>query len=328
MARRSEDRRVTVLMAVYNGGEHLPAAVGSILTQTFNDFELLVVDDGSTDGSSEFLRRLDDRRVRVIRQENQGLVAALNRGLAETRTELVARMDADDVSAPTRLERQVRFLDENPRVAAVGCCYEVIDESGRVQDVVHVAAEPGYLHRRLYFRNTFAHASMMFRLSAVLEAGKYRDVGPVEDYDLWIRLAARDDLAGLPDTLFAYRLTRGGVSVSAVQRQRDCHATVRDQFHRARPMVSLSAWAVFAEGRTHRRKYSGTCSRPLAEYVFDHAWLALLAAKRGRLHHATQLALGIAMLLLRHPATTRGLPTVASFPTRANRRDSNADRSG
>ena len=320
MTRRFSDPRVTVLMTVFNGGEHMAGAIGSVLDQTYEDFELLIIDDGSTDGSSEFLRSIGDPRVRVVHQANRGRVPALNRGLAEASTELVACLDADDVAAPTRLASQVRFLDEHPTVAAVGSCYEVMNEKGTVQYLVHVAGESGYLRRQLYFRNVLAQSSMMFRLSAVRRAGGYREVGPAEDYDLWTRLALDHDLAALPEILLSYRLTRGSISDLAGARQPASLVTVRDQLHGTRPMVTPSAWTLFREGLAHRAHYSGTCARPLDNYVFDHAWLAVLAGRRGQIGPASRLMLGVLLLLLRHPGAILGLPLVAKLrPDRQSR---------
>jgi glycosyltransferase involved in cell wall biosynthesis len=311
-----EHDSVTVLLTVFNGGPHLKAAVASVLSQTHPRFELLVVDDGSTDGSGEWLAALDDPRIRVVRQANKGLVAALNRGLEEARTELVARMDADDLSAPVRLEQQARYLLRHPDVAAVGCCYEVVEADGSPAEVVHVAGSSPYLRRRLYFRNTFAHASMMFRRSAALEVGGYRDVGPAEDYDLWVRLSARHELAALPDVLFTYRRTTTGISASQRERQLESLARVRASLRQDRPLAVPSARQLRAEGEEHARRYGADCGGALRTYVFDHAWLAIHAARERDVCVAARLGAAVALLVLRHPAAWRGLPGADRLPVR------------
>jgi glycosyltransferase involved in cell wall biosynthesis len=298
-------------MPVHNGGEHLREAVESILCQSHAELELLVIDDGSTDGTAAYLDGLEDPRVRVLHQPNRGLVATLNLGLAEASHELVARMDADDVSAPDRLERQVRFLTDHPEVAAVGCCYGMMTEDGRAVGTVHVAGCWRYLQRQLYFRNVLPHGAMMLRRSAVLAAGGYRDVGPAEDYDLWLRLATRHELGNVPDILFSYRVTTGGVSVQAGAAQRTAMKEVRQRHHATAPFRSPGPWRVAREGRRHVREYASRCDTAAQDYVFDHLGLCVLTARRRQWRSSISLALGVGLLLLRHPAGLRGLRQLA-----------------
>ena len=298
---------VTVLMPVYNGGPHLPEAIESILAQTHREFELLVIDDGSTDGSGAYLDSLADARVRVVHQENAGLVATLNRGIELARHPVVARMDADDVSVPERLERQLAHLREHPSTAAVGSCFEVMDESGHTTDVVHISAGPAYLARQLYFRNTLPHGGTTFRKDAVIEVGGYRDVGPVEDYDLWCRLAARHDLAALDDVLFRYRVTASGVSVNASERQAALLKDRRARLLADQPFPRLTVRDVVRGGGSHVRAHRA-CRRTAQNYAFDHAWLALLLLRAGRRRQGLALAVGTAGFLLRHPRGVFGLP--------------------
>ena len=205
-----------MLLPVRNGAAHIGQAIESILSQTYSDFELLVVDDGSDDDTPRILDSLARRepRLRIVPQEPAGLIPTLNRGLADARGELFARQDADDVSEPTRLAEQVAFLQSNPDIAVVGTCVLVFDGEGTSGP----AAFP-VDHERicdgLLLGNMFAHGSVMFRRNAVLEAGGYRDLPDahfVEDYDLWIRLARRHRVANLPRLLYRYRSNPHGVS--------------------------------------------------------------------------------------------------------------------
>src|SRR5690625_2292310 len=159
--------RVSVLMAVYNGGEHLPQAVDSILSQTFSDFEFIIVNDGSTDDSQIVLDAYakTDKRIRVLHQENTGLVGALNAGLEEARGEFVARMDADDVAFPDRLKEQVAFLDKNPSVGLLGARVITTNSQGQRTGGWKVPTSPGYVGWRLLFRTVLAHPAVMFRRS-------------------------------------------------------------------------------------------------------------------------------------------------------------------
>ncbi len=216
-------------MPVRNGGSYLVPAVRSLLDQSFADFELLAIDDGSIDGSASRLASLaaGDRRVRLLRNPGRGLVAALNFGLAEARGELVARMDADDVALPRRFERQVAFLDSHPEVAVLGTAVDVIDHAGRVVDRIDYPTSPAEIEARLLDRRrvewscAHAHPSVMARLDVVRAAGGYRAVfRHAEDYDLWQRLAERHRLANLPDRLLRYRSHAGQVSRRHAAEQR------------------------------------------------------------------------------------------------------------
>jgi glycosyltransferase involved in cell wall biosynthesis len=198
---------VTVLMAVHNAERYLREAVESILEQSFRDFELVVVDDGSTDGSRAILDTYEDTRLRVLSSsENHGLTISLNRGLREARGTYVARQDADDISEATRLERQVAFLDDNPKIALLGTAYHRIDENGRRTGERTVPVDTESARWRLLFLNAFPHTSVMVRRAVLLEVGPYDErYRYAQDYELWSRIAALHDVAGLEDFLVSYR---------------------------------------------------------------------------------------------------------------------------
>jgi glycosyltransferase involved in cell wall biosynthesis len=204
---------VSVVLPVHDGERFLAEAVESVLAQTLRDLELVVVDDGSTDGTPSVLGRFSDPRLRVVTQSRLGLVSALNRGLAEGRGLYLGRMDADDVSEPARLERQVELLERRPQVGMVATWVTVVDEAGRSlrREVLPTAHED--LVRRLLLRNPFQHGSVLLRRQAFEEAGGYRgDYGANEDYDLWRRLARTRELACVPEALYRYRLHPGAVT--------------------------------------------------------------------------------------------------------------------
>lgn len=199
---------VSVLLPVHNGARYLESATRSILNQTHRDLEVIIVDDGSTDGSGEIVTALGDSRVRVIRNErNLGLPASLNRGLREARAEIIARQDADDLSHPQRIEAQVRFLEANPKVALVGTQAWVIDEQGRCLGSAEHAREHESLVWELMFDNAFIHTSVAFHRSLVLDAhGGYNEAWAYnQDYELWTRLAQSSRLANLSEPLVASR---------------------------------------------------------------------------------------------------------------------------
>lgn len=217
-----ETPRVSVVMPVHNGGVYLEHAVDSILGQTFPDLEFVIIDDGSTDSTAQVLRRYQtaDRRVRVYHQENAGIVASLNRGCHEAKAAYIARMDADDIAFPDRLARQVEFLDGNPAVAVVGSAVVRIDASGREIKRNVCPTSHAEIVEALREYTCFTHPSVMLRAAALAAVGGYRPAyRAAEDYDLWLRLSERYEMANLPDPLFYYRVYPGQISVRQLDQQ-------------------------------------------------------------------------------------------------------------
>jgi hypothetical protein len=211
--------RVSVVMPVFNGEKYLAEAVESVLGQTFQDLELVAVDDGSRDGSRGILEGFAqaDRRVRlVVNEQNLGLAGALNRGCAGARAPYIARLDADDVAIPDRLSRQVEFLDAHPSVAAVGGSLITMDASGRRISTRRFPTKNRAIQSTLLRYNCFSHPSMTIRRAALEAVGGYRFRWG-EDYDLWLRLAERFELANLPEPMVLHRLHLEHESVRALE---------------------------------------------------------------------------------------------------------------
>lgn len=202
---------VSVCMPVYNGERYLREAVDSILNQSFGDFELLILDGGSTDGSPAILQdyAARDPRIRLTSRPGMRLTASLNEMLDQARGEFIARMDADDISLPERLERQVQYLRGHPECVLVGSAALVIDPEGDPLSVwftetTHEVLDARNLDLSL-LESSLCHPAVMMRRRIVLDAGKY-DMGCLaEDLDLWLRLAERGRLANLPEPLLKYR---------------------------------------------------------------------------------------------------------------------------
>lgn len=204
---------VSVVMTVHNGEPWLGEALDSVLAQTFQDFELIVVDDGSTDGTPATLQRRADRRIRVIRQRQTGQTPALNVALRQAGAPLIARMDADDVALPERLTRQVAFLDAHPSVGLLGTgSHEISPDGARLS--THVPPVDDRSIRRVLIRkNPFVHSAVMFRRAAVDAAGLYDESFVVaQDYDLWLRMSRVTRLANLPEPLVLRRRAPGQLS--------------------------------------------------------------------------------------------------------------------
>ncbi|HMF28708.1 MAG TPA: glycosyltransferase [Candidatus Cybelea sp.] len=197
-----------MVLPIYDGAPFLAQAIESILAQTFRDFELITIDDGSRDASGEILDRFarSDSRVTALYQANAGMIAALNRGLALARGEFIARMDQDDVAHPERFARQVSFLDAHSDVAVVGSAVTLIDETGkRIRDVDYPAI-PETVAKFLEIGAPLAHPAVMMRRDAVGAVGGYREAFRyAEDYDLWLRMAERYRMSNLADRLLLYR---------------------------------------------------------------------------------------------------------------------------
>jgi len=199
---------ISVVMPVYNSQRFVGQAVESILNQTYRDFELIIVDDGSTDGSYDILQdyaRSDDRIV-LVRQANGGVAAASNRGLAVSRGEFLARMDHDDIAMPYRFQRQVEYLKSHPECLAVGGKVLMIDTEGYPIRVCDVALTHEEIEARMPSNWAIFHPTMMARIQAMRSIGGYSiEFSNMEDLDLYLKLAEHGRLANIPEVLLQYR---------------------------------------------------------------------------------------------------------------------------
>ena len=214
--------RVTVLMPAYNAGKYIAAAIQSALDQTFADFELLIVDDGSFDDTVGVIKSFADDRIRLIRQEQGGVSAALNKGLQHAEGEYICRFDADDLCFPQRLARQVEFLDANPDYLLVGSDAEYISEDGEHLFNFRCA---GHTHEeildKLYRFCPFIHSAVMYRKEAVLQAGGYSLLAHnFEDYLLWVRLVAVGRYHNLGEALIRVRINPASATIDEKWRGR------------------------------------------------------------------------------------------------------------
>jgi glycosyltransferase involved in cell wall biosynthesis len=200
---------LSVLMPVYNAERYVAEAVESILNQTFEDFEFLIIDDGSTDRSLKILQRYAarDARIQLTSRPNQGFVKTMNELLLKARGELLARMDADDVAMPDRFARQVEFLQQHPNVVCVGGAQDWIDAAGRFL-LHHPEAEHDaeIQHLALIGHTPINHPSALIRRSPMLQIGGYDEsMYPSEDLDVWLKLGEIGALANLHETVLQYR---------------------------------------------------------------------------------------------------------------------------
>jgi glycosyltransferase involved in cell wall biosynthesis len=208
--------RVSVVMAVFNAAPFLRESIGSILAQTYRDFELIAVDDASSDDSLSVLKSFDDPRIRLLRHErNQGASISRNEAISMARGEFIAIMDADDICASTRLERQVAFLDSHSKVGLIGCgVYETVDTSGEVLHTSRLPIDNKEIQHSLIHEWCFLHSSVMFRKVLFEIVGGYTQAfEPVEDHDFVLRLLEHCEAHNLGESLVSYRFNPTGLTV-------------------------------------------------------------------------------------------------------------------
>ena len=216
--------KISVLLPTYNARAYVGKAIESILSQSDGDFELIIINDGSTDDTAQVLAQYSDPRMIVIHQNNLGLPKALNAGIARARGIYLARQDADDVSLPQRLAKQAAFLDQHPEYALVGSGSQIMVPDGSNPIATgryhrHPTAN-GQLQVELLANNRFVHSSVMIRKSCLKVTGLYSEDPehfPPEDYDLWLKMARHFCVANLPEVLLQYLEVPGSISRAKVE---------------------------------------------------------------------------------------------------------------
>lgn len=220
--------RISVLMPVYNGERYVRKAIDSILSQSFRDFEFIIIDDGSTDRTSQILAAaaMRDLRVRIISHENRGISPSLNAGLAVARGELIARMDADDVSLPDRFALQVAYLDAHRDCALVGGQIMFTDPADwPLTTMQHPLDHDGVVATMMAGSESLSHPTVMFRRDIALEIGGYSlRFEHAEDIDFFLRMGERGKLANLPDLVLHYRQHHKSIGYTYAQEQAAAHS--------------------------------------------------------------------------------------------------------
>ncbi len=222
---KSTDPKITVLMPAYNAEKYIGEAISSVLDQTFTDFELLIINDGSTDGTQQVINSFTDTRIRLINQTNQGVAAALNIGLLNAKADIIARFDADDICLSGRLNLQYGFLKNNPDHIIVGSNVDYIDMNGEFVFTGRMSAYRDEDIRRLIFKNCpLIHSSVMFRKEPVLKAGSYNiHAHAFEDHLLWLKLLGYGKACNLPEILVKVRLAPESISIDEKWRTKRFH---------------------------------------------------------------------------------------------------------
>ena len=217
-----DNPQISVVMPAHNSAGTVREAIESILRQTFQDFEFIIIDDASTDDTGAIIQAFDDPRIRLIRNaENLGATKSLNKGMDVARGKYIARMDADDLSLPHRFETQFNFLENHPDYALVGSSYLQMDGKDNVISLVRVLLEDREIKEGLKKQNWFGHGSVMMRKSALQRVGGYDEKFIfAQDYDLWLRVAEKYKMANIDEPLYCWRLRDSGISKARQEEQR------------------------------------------------------------------------------------------------------------
>ena len=215
---------ISVVMSVYNAGRYLRESVESVLSQTFRDFEFIIIDDGSSDGSADRLREYGarDPRIRLTVRDNKGLTVTLNEGLAQARGEFVARMDCDDACVHDRFEKQLACLRADPSLVCIGGHFELIDDKGRLLTRLRPPSDDQAIQKHLLAGHTaICHPAAMMRRDAVTRVGGYDPYfRTTQDLDLWLRLGEVGRLGNVPEVVLKFRQHGGSISETKRQEQR------------------------------------------------------------------------------------------------------------
>jgi len=206
--------KVSVVMAAYNGEMYIEESVRSILGQTLKNFEFIIVDDGSTDGTFDKLQQIDDPRLRIIRQRNQGQTSALIAGIKQAKGDLIARLDDDDYSLPNRLMHQLEFMEAHPKVCLCGSRFQELDRGNLITQRVPFVQTSTEIKKIMSLYNPFAHSSVMFRRDDYYKVGGYSKNYTISmDYDLWLRLMDVGEVYNIDEAFTVIRLHNNSVSM-------------------------------------------------------------------------------------------------------------------
>lgn len=220
---------ISIIMPVFNQAQYVKAAIDSIINQSFKNWELIIIDDASTDATVECVKLFTDIRIILFRNKiNLGISSSVNKGLSIARGTYIARMDADDISLPNRLDTQINYLKKYPNIGLVGSWAKLISSDGKVFGIKKFPELDKQLKKMFHYMNPIIHPTVMFRKDLISLTGLYNQgLEGAEDYDLWLRFAKVTKLANIPMSLIKYRLHADNVSFSSTNRVRLAYAKVQ-----------------------------------------------------------------------------------------------------
>ncbi len=282
---------VSILMPVFNAEETLAECLDSIFLQTLQNFEIVAVNDFSTDRSVEIMRSYDDSRIHVVDNQNKGIVSALNSGLKLCRSDFVARMDADDVMYAQRLEKQFDVLSNKPDITLCATqARKFPEEIIRAGYIEYIRWQNACLTRQdiqnqIYIESPFAHPSVMFRKSRVTELGAYRDGEFPEDYELWLRLFhAGESMMKLDEVLIDWRESDSRLSRTSSRYSDTAFEKLRADYLARDARLQNREIVFWGAGRKTRRRI---------QYLIDKgvkpsAWIDIDSKKAGNEYHGAK----------------------------------------
>lgn len=208
------DPLISVLLPVYNAQDFVRDAIISIINQTYKKYELIIIDDHSSDQTSTILKSISDKRFKIIENTKQlGVSHSLNRGLKASKGEFIARMDADDIAYPTRFKTQIDALRQHPTIGIIGSAVDLINKKSQIVGSRYPPDSWEKIKKRLNYSNPMIHPTVVFKRILWLKYGGYdAKMDGAEDYDLWLRFARFTKMLNLPYKLLKYRISKESVS--------------------------------------------------------------------------------------------------------------------
>ena len=355
MTQHHENRRnssapdVAILMTVYNGMPHLADAIQSIKDQTLQDWKFVIVNDGSTDGTREFLDQIDDSRFVIVHQENTGTAGAANHGLEHVDTPFVARMDDDDISLPERLEKQAAFLRDHPEVGLVGAQMAPLGSSGVGRSLEMPVTHGEVMDYMMSGQHGLAHSCIMMRTEVVKQVGGYWQYNLNDAWDLMIRMGEAAEVANIDEVLHYYRVHEGSQNGYAMRKMRFSIDFACELARRRQQDLPAIEPEEFQQIRDQRSRFTRTCEslelhartqyrlaiaeihgahriRGLMRMVWaaccaPHLTFARVRRSLKRRHQPNSLSIGLKAVLGRSLAKGRGkhFPSLV-FSSESNRR--------
>lgn len=244
---------VTIIMPVHNGEKYLREAIESILAQTFSNFTFLIIDDGSTDDSVNIINSYDDNRIKLlINEKNIGISKSLNRGIDNSQTKYIARMDQDDISFPNRIEEQINFMEAHPEIGICGTWMMAFNEE-KQKVLKKRPVKNNDIRAMLLFNNPMAHPTVMIRKES-LDANNLRynhEFDGLEDYDLWERMSMVTKMENIPKALLLYRLHSTQLSRTSKARQEKFDKIQERQYARLGARKNTPYSLILANSKKH-----------------------------------------------------------------------------
>lgn len=253
--------RLSVLLPVFNVSEYILQSITSILSQSFYDFELVIINDGSTDDTESLIKKVDDPRIRYFKKEHTGLADSLNFGLQKCSSQIVARMDADDICALNWLEREFNVFNKKKRECVLSS-WRAVFKDNRIKYIIDDKLEPTLINKKLLLHSFISHPGVMYNKDLIISNGGYR--GDVyEDYDLWLRIHDKVEFYILPEVLIFQRIREDSLSRNNYNENRKKHYAIQEPFYKS----SLKNFNI--ENKDEENEYRGW-----REYFYGNIHLA------------------------------------------------------